>query len=247
MSLSAFKPVEWPDVLPVKLKYDDFRAVTAVLNQGIYVYRINSCFDPDFTGVGGQPGGFDQLKALYGRYRVMAFRYKIDLEVNTTNDDASIVAAPIDNSAFTTTAEAVADLRHASKVSSCSGQGSKASISGFYHVGELLGYSDESMLANSNMDAAVTANPAFQQFLFVCWETSGAATAVWLTVTLEYYVRMEAPIAVQDSMYKHKFLRTRAIAESSSSGAACGGAKSTAPALLATTQLQKVRQMLDGL
>jgi len=248
LSLTLFRPVEWPDVLPVKLKYDDFRAITAAGNQGLYVYRINSIFDPDFTGVGGQPGGFDQLKALYGRYRVMAFRFKIQGEVLTSGDSATLVAAPVDNSAFSTTAEALADLRHATNMSEMSFGAAKANIQGMWHVGELLGYSDESMLANSNMDAAVSANPAFQQYLFVAYESSGAATAVWLSVELEYYVRMETPIAVQDSVSKSKFARLRALPDSSlTSGAACGGAKSTAPALLASTQLQKVRQMLDGL
>jgi len=209
LPLTLYKSIEWPDVFPVKLKYDDFRAVTASVNQGIYVYRINSIFDPDFTGVGGQPGGFDQLKALYGRYRVMAFKYKVELEVITASDAASLVCAPVDNSAFSTTAEALADLRHASPVSSAQFGSAKAVVSGGFHVGELLGYSDASVLANTNMDAAVTANPTFQQFLFICWETSGASTAVWLTVTLEYFVRMEVPTAVQDTLTHPEFARLR--------------------------------------
>jgi len=210
LSLTLFRPVEWPDVLPVKLRYDDFRAVTASVNQAVYVYRINSVFDPDFMGVGGQPGGFDQLKALYGRYRVMAFKYKFELEVITASDAASLVCAPVDSSSFSTTAEAVADLRHASKVSSAQFGSAKAVVQGMWHVGELLGYSDLSVLANTNMDAAVTANPSFQQFCFVCWETSGASTAAWLTATLEYFVRMEVPIAVQDAQsHKSKFAKLR--------------------------------------
>jgi len=32
---------------------------------GIYVFRSNSCFDPNFTGVGHQPRGFDQIMAMY--------------------------------------------------------------------------------------------------------------------------------------------------------------------------------------
>lgn len=41
------------------------------------VYRANSLFDPDFTGVGDQPMGFDQWSALFGVFRVEGCRYSI--------------------------------------------------------------------------------------------------------------------------------------------------------------------------
>jgi hypothetical protein len=43
-----------------------------------YQFKINSLFDPDFTGTGHQPKGFDQLAALYQRYRVYRVKYQID-------------------------------------------------------------------------------------------------------------------------------------------------------------------------
>lgn len=36
----------------------------------VQVFNLNSLFDPDRTGAGHQPRYFDQLAALYGRYRV---------------------------------------------------------------------------------------------------------------------------------------------------------------------------------
>lgn len=58
-----------PDRLFTKLKY------TQVLQGGAasflrQVFRGNSVFDPDFTGGGNQPAGFDQLATLYAYYRV---------------------------------------------------------------------------------------------------------------------------------------------------------------------------------
>lgn len=35
-----------------------------------YSFSVNNAFDPNFTGAGSQPLGFDQYSALYGRYRV---------------------------------------------------------------------------------------------------------------------------------------------------------------------------------
>jgi hypothetical protein len=41
------------------------------------VYRLNSLFDPDFTGTGHQPYGFDQIAALYDQYKVNAVSLKL--------------------------------------------------------------------------------------------------------------------------------------------------------------------------
>jgi len=42
-----------------------------------YVWNLNSMWDPNRTGVGHQPYGYDQLSNLYNRYRVIACRYVI--------------------------------------------------------------------------------------------------------------------------------------------------------------------------
>lgn len=43
------------------------------------VYRANSLFDPDFTGVGDQPMGYDQWSAFFGLYRVRGCRYTVEI------------------------------------------------------------------------------------------------------------------------------------------------------------------------
>lgn len=50
---------------------------TAAGAGGSYTFAINNCFDPNFTGAGSQPLGFDQYAALYGRYRVLSVKFEI--------------------------------------------------------------------------------------------------------------------------------------------------------------------------
>jgi len=245
LSLAPFKELQWPTVFPTKLRYTDFRAVVAAGNQAIYVYRLNSVFDPDFTGAGAQPSGFDQLAALYGRYRVMAVdcNVKATGQTGASTGSALVVMAATDNSALSVAADTLSEQRY-SRQGVCQVEGVAARLRALWHIGELLGYSDESMLANSNVEAAITANPAFQQYLFIQAETTGATDTVEFDVELTYYVRFEVPITQGASIARKRFTPSTIVP---SSGAACGGAKSTTPAILASAQLQKVRQMLDGL
>ena len=73
-----------PDLIPdrmfVKLRYTDIIVRTVPSAVDNYVFRGNSCFDPDFTGTGHQPFGFDQWAAansFYNRYRVHASKMVI--------------------------------------------------------------------------------------------------------------------------------------------------------------------------
>lgn len=70
-SISIVRPVGVPDKLLVKLPWTHVTSFAAAVS-ALQVYRANSLFDPDFTGVGTQPNYFDQYSALYNKYRVLA-------------------------------------------------------------------------------------------------------------------------------------------------------------------------------
>lgn len=53
------------------LKYTSyFNLDPAVGTTGQWLLRCNSAYDPDFSGTGGQPRGYDQYAALYNQYTV---------------------------------------------------------------------------------------------------------------------------------------------------------------------------------
>lgn len=71
-------PTAFPDRVYIKLKYADM--YTATITSGIQatqVMRGNSLFDPDRTGGGHQPYGYDQWAAMYGSYRVHASKITV--------------------------------------------------------------------------------------------------------------------------------------------------------------------------
>lgn len=69
-----------------------YAAVNVPINGGIagaaavYVFRVNSLFDPDFTGGGHQPLGFDQMSAMYNRYTVTNCQIRVVFSNPSTND-----------------------------------------------------------------------------------------------------------------------------------------------------------------
>jgi hypothetical protein len=51
-----------------KLNYSSMNELTG--SSGNYVYTLNGLYDPDISGGGAQPTGFDEYMAMYNHYRV---------------------------------------------------------------------------------------------------------------------------------------------------------------------------------
>lgn len=52
----------------------------------VQVFRLNSLYDPDFTGAGNQPRYFDQYMALYDKYLVLGARIKVTAFNTSTSE-----------------------------------------------------------------------------------------------------------------------------------------------------------------
>lgn len=78
------RPIVTPK-LRRKLIYSDVVALNPLAGLVTYVnFAANGLYDPDISGVGHQPRGFDQYMALYNHYKVLAS--KIILQTNTTSN-----------------------------------------------------------------------------------------------------------------------------------------------------------------
>ena len=71
-----------------KMKYAEVRTVAGPIGGGLvqYNFNLNSIFDPNLSGFGHQPYGYDQLADLYNRYRV----YRVDYAISAYNSDGSV-------------------------------------------------------------------------------------------------------------------------------------------------------------
>lgn len=77
----------FPDRLRTKLHYADVVLLSASAgNPGIWQFRMNSLFDPDYTGTGHQPQWFDQLSAVYRYVSVVGSKIKVTFIPGNVSD-----------------------------------------------------------------------------------------------------------------------------------------------------------------
>jgi hypothetical protein len=195
-SLGGFRSANIPDMSALKFIYEDYRTITSSSGIGEYVYRLNSLFDPDFTGVGGQPPGFDQWKLLYGVYRVLACQ--VDIEVADENGFALCTMAPTVGSALFADPTAMGALRHSKSVLVTNFVPKK--MSALFHIADIYGVNDESVLLDDLYGALVTANPSNSCYLHIAQRTTGVGDLCLWRVRLTFYARLEQPIATDDTL-----------------------------------------------
>jgi len=133
------------------------------------VVRLNSLFDPDFTGVGHQPFGFDQMALLYRRYKVNAVLIKLTWSDPTADGMfAAVTIQPPGEPASLTgaTSQAVAEQPMSTvKVLNATGS-QKAYIKQFVPISTISGVTPLQFKSDvTNFQALTTANPALTPWL----------------------------------------------------------------------------------
>lgn len=81
-----------PDRMFTNLSYSQLQlAIQSSSTSGHYIFTGNGAFDPDFSGTGHQPMGYDQYVGFYNRYRVHASTITVELLSSTLAVDMSII------------------------------------------------------------------------------------------------------------------------------------------------------------
>jgi hypothetical protein len=103
-----------PPRVRVRLKYAQLNTVGAIwVTQ---VFRGNSCFDPDFTGTGGQPYNYDDWSVFYNRYRVIRCSAKLTITNKTSGSfHGTFVAYPSNSSTVAARDDAISAPRSVTK------------------------------------------------------------------------------------------------------------------------------------
>lgn len=182
----------------VKMRYCE----TVVLNAGTagtagYVFRANSIFDPNQSGVGYQPLSHDQWALFYNHYRV--YGAKITVKFSAANAAAPMVAGIYLNDDLTAPAagQYTDYIEHGKgrwKLMDDSGGPANRTITLKYSAKRF--HNCTNVKDRTDLKATFGTNPAEEAFFFIWAASQEAATdpgPVYATVMIDYIVGLEEP------------------------------------------------------
>lgn len=157
-----------PIALRTKLRYFAIGTLTAG-GANTYVetvFRSNSLYDPDFTGVGVQPAGFAALATLYLKYRVLGATVNLTL-VNDSGGSTSVVMSQKAYSATYANIVAACTQGYARRAILSDQSGGKNQVTFRVKVKpwDCLGVTKERYMDDDQFASTVFTNPVMTSFL----------------------------------------------------------------------------------
>jgi len=181
-----------PDRYFTKLRYSDLGALSFTgLGTPVYhQYNLNSLYDPDRSGGGHQPLGFDQLAALYNRYRVYGCKWKIYFTNRDTSYQCEVAAQSRPNSSVALDMSTIWESPYIKK---CilgvegSGQANKT-IFGYSSIAKVFGVPKLQVKTDDGFAALIGASPAITPILtlYMQNQTTTTSAVVAYRVVLEF-------------------------------------------------------------
>jgi len=159
-----------------------------------YIFRANSLFDPDKTGVGHSPRGFLNLAAVYQKYRVDKLEWYIEMPSITLSFSAGV--ALVNNDVSIGSLDALAEYPTARTHSVGFNGAPPAIFVGHKMLAPFLGHSNLNYNIDPNTGAVVTTNPSEVIDLHIVINNPNAFSpiTVQVTVNLKYRAVLYDPI-----------------------------------------------------
>lgn len=178
-----------PKMLKQTLRY--FEGPSIAITAGVggrYQFSCNGLYDPNVTGTGHQPMGFDQMAALYNHYTVVSSRFKLTPCMD--NGTALVVCAWIDDDTTTSASITENAERPSAKLMYTNPSNGWATVPSLYLSWSAKEAFGSGTLSDPSMQGSSSANPTEQQyFTFTAFDPlSGTDATNFFMVELEYDV-----------------------------------------------------------
>lgn len=171
----------------------------STLDYAEYVFRVNSLFDPNLSGTGHQPRGFDQLSSLYRGYQVYGVAYDITFFTKDTSKEGfkvGVVGTPSAKASFSSSQEMSEYTVGQINWTTLTNEKPVARLRGYLNASATEGVSRSDYNDDDNYKAGIGANPAASPKLFIVGYTLDGTTAtqgVECNVNLLYFCKFQTP------------------------------------------------------
>lgn len=187
----------FPFALFTKLKYAstvNLSAGVGGVTQAPWIFKLNGLFDPDTTGVGHQPYGFDQFFPIYSHYT--CFGASVQITVTSASSPTAALVWTILPGANTSNDFTGRDItafseRPGSGYSTKSSDDNAVVNLGYLNHATIEGVSKSKIMDDYNYSAVVTTDPVSNQRLLLgCCDTLiTSEVSITLLVEIIYHVR----------------------------------------------------------
>lgn len=170
-----------------KMKYADSVLTNA---SGQFIMNLNSLYDPDRTGIGHQPYGFDTLATLYNRYRVISCGWRATVCLSSTAPSIVIGAMPSNDLSILwgSMGEMIENPR-AKYITQNPGAAALV-LKGRSYLPALMGRNKSQYMADDNYQATVVGSPNELGLLYLqSFDNTGVPLpSIRINIILEYTV-----------------------------------------------------------
>ena len=184
----------FPAKMSAVLRYSDQIVLDAnTSSPARHHFRGTSVYDPDYTGTGHQPYGFDQYSRLYNHYIVDKAIITIRNASMGVNCVVGISLVPTASSEFNNN---TCRERKGTTFMTLPNEGSMKALTSTYNRKSIF-----TTAQDGDLTANVGANPQ-ENYFFDCWCATNGATdppAVALSVDITYFVTFSEPVQLDGS------------------------------------------------
>lgn len=207
-SSNSFKPtmgkrMGFPVKLTAKLRY---ASLTKTLNPGvggvcaIQIFSANGLYDPDISGVGHQPMGFDQYMDAYREYTVKKAKITVYFRNKDTTNDISVGIVTKANTVVLSSGERYVEQGNCvyARLPADPRTGSSKTLTYSVDIGKFMSLDP---LDEVTFSGSVAANPAAPVlFDVIAWSANGVDTgSCEATAVIDYDVIFNDPRALAQS------------------------------------------------